>query len=245
MTRNKAIVLASLIVAACIGLVFLLRGPGERVAPAGPAAATERPARMPLPLEKLFAEGRAKAGEPRPAGERQVSSWGVEEAVGELLASEPQLRKFYNLRRKALRTSAEQHEYLAMISDRKMIEDARDGLLAAISRKDVDQVEEVKRLQHIQFLNSALAWADNPERATALTAVSDVVNQDVPSATPKAVIGSVLGDKFDLFQLLVLTDPDRAKALLAGAQGTSRQTVLQLAYQTGVADLPKNTNPQP
>jgi hypothetical protein len=245
MTRNKAIVLASLIIAACVVLLYLWRAPSDRVAPAAPTADAQRPARMPLPLEKLFAEGRAKAGEPPAAGERQASSWGVEDAVGELLASEPGLRKFYNLRRKALRTSAEQHEYLAMISDRKMIEDARDGLLAAISSKAVDQVEEIKRLQHIQFLNSALAWADNPERATALSAVSDVVSQDVPAGTPNAVTGSVLGDKFDLFQLLVLTDPDQAKALLARAQGTTRQTVLQLAWQTGVADLPKNTNPQP
>jgi hypothetical protein len=245
MRRKRSIVLAGLIIVACVGLLLWLRGPSEHVAPPAPAADARRPARMPLPLERLFAEGRAKAGEAPAASERQASSWGVEEAVGELLASEPRLRAFYNLRRKALRTAAEQQEYLALISDREMIEDARDGLLAAISRKDVDQVEEIKRLQHIQFFNSALAWADNPERASALSAVSDVVSQDVPAGTPGAVVGSVLGDKFDLFQLLVLTDPEQAKALLAKAQGTSRQTVLQLAWQTGVADLPKNKNPQP
>ena len=243
MTRKRSIVLAGLIIAAC-GLVWLLRKPNEPVALPAPAAEVKRPARMPLPLERLFAEGRAKAGEPVAPGP-QASTWGVEEAVAELLESEPRLRAFYNLRRKALRTAAEQQEYLALISDRQMIDDARDSLLAAISKREVDQVEEVKRLQHIQFFNSALAWADNPERAKALGAVSDVVNQDVPAGTPQAVVGSVLGDKFDLFQLLVLTDPEQAKALLAKAQGTSRATVLQLAYQTGLADLPKNKNPQP
>jgi hypothetical protein len=245
MTRNRIIALATLTAALVVGLLVLLRRPPAEAPAPAPVAAAPNPTRAPLPLDKLFAEGQAKAGEEPAPGEPAASAWGVEDAVGELLESDPQLRKFYNLRRKALRTSAEQSEYLAMISDAKLIDDAREGLLAATSSKEVDQVEEVKRLQHIQFLNSALAWADNPERTRALNAVSDVVNQDVPGGTPKAVIGSALGDKFDLFQLLVLTDREQAKALLAKAQGTPREKILQLAWQTGVADLPKTQNPQP
>jgi hypothetical protein len=195
-----------------------------------------------LPVDKLMAEARAKAGQaPGP----RATTWSVEEAVGQALDADPQLRKFYNLRRKALRTSAEQQEYLAMISDPKQIDEARDDLLAAVHQPDVEQVEEVRRLQHIQYLNSALAWPDNPARARALGAVSDVISQDVPRDTARPVVGSVLGDKFDLFQLLVMTDREHARALLAQAQGTTRATVLQLAWQTGTADLPAGPKPQP
>jgi hypothetical protein len=66
--------------------------------------------------------------------------------------------------------------------------------------------------------------------------------QQIPSGTPRAVTGSALGDKFDLFQLLMLSDPAHAQALLAQARGTPAEKILQLAWQTGSPDT-KNQIP--
>lgn len=244
MTRNKAIVLAILALVVGGVLVVVLRGSAD----APQVAARPSPPRTPtgrdlLTMKQLMAEGHAKAGDaPDPLAPVTASGPTLEDAVGELLDTDPNLRKFYNLRKKAVRTSAEQQDYLAMISDVKLIAQARKDLLEAIAQQDVDQVEEIKRLQHIQFLNSALAWADNPVRGQALEAVSEVVMQDIPSGAPKSVTGSVLGDKFDLFQLLMLSDPEQAQALLAKARGTRSEKILQLAWQTGTPP-PANTTP--
>ncbi len=235
MTRTQKLVLAMAALVVGGVLVVLLRGSSE--APqvvARPSSPPTAPKRDLLSIGQLMAEGHAKAGDaPDPLQPMSSSSAGLEEAVGELLDTDPDLRKFYNLRKKAVRTSAEQQDYLAMISDVKLIANARKDLLEAISLPDVDQVEEIKRLQHIQFLNSALAWSDNPVRGQALEAVTEVVMQDIPATAPKAVTGSVLGDKFDLFQLLMLSDPSQAQALLAKARGTTSEKILQLAWQTG------------
>lgn len=242
MTRNRVVVIAGSVCALVIAVFLLTRGAHGGAAPTPTATAPVHRDHARLPVDKLMSEARAKAGQ---TSGPEATTWSVEEAVGQALDADPQLRKFYNLRRKALRTAAEQQEYLAMISDAKRIDEARDDLLAAVKQNDVEQVEEVRRLQHIQYLNSALAWPENPERARALGAVTDVINQDVPHDTAKPVVGSVLGDKFDLFQLLVMTDREHARELLNQAQGTTRATVLQLAWQTGNADLPQGHNPQP
>jgi hypothetical protein len=216
-------------------LVVVLRGSSDAPAPLARPSSPPPPAkRNLLTMKQLMAEGHAKAGDaPDPLEPASSSTAGLEEAVGVLLDTDENLRKFYNLRKKAVRTAAEQQDYLAMISDVKLIANARKDLLEAIAQADVDQVEEIKRLQHIQFLNSALAWADNPVRGQALEAVTEVVMQDIPTTAPKSVTGSVLGDKFDLFQLLMLSDPDQAQALLAKARGTTSEKILQLAWQTG------------
>jgi hypothetical protein len=244
MQRNKTIGFAILLVGLC-GVLALLRSGGSKHGPQAPQTATISTERTPtaqrrlFTMNQLFAEGQSKAGIGH-AGKHDaakdtpaMSSPGLDDVVAEMLDSDPQLRKFYNLRRKAVRTSAEQQDYLAMISDAKLIADARKDLLEAVSATDIDQAEELRRLQRIQFLNSALAWEDNPERAKALEAVTTVILADLPSGASKSVTGSVLGDKFDLFQLLMLSEPEQAKTLLAKVQGTPAERILLLAWRTG------------
>jgi hypothetical protein len=184
-------------------------------------------------MNQLYAEAQTKAAaKPEPLDlSKTKSSRGIDDSFSEMLDSDPALRKFYELRRKALRTSVEQEEYLAMISDKQLIADARTDLLAATTSNSLDQEDELKRLQRIQFLNSALAWEDNPERKQAVEAASAVVMADIPASVANDVKGSMLGDKFDLFQLLVVSDPDQAKVLLAKARGTSSEKTLQFAWQ--------------
>lgn len=245
MKRNKTIGFAILAAIGCVVLLVILRGSSEEPRHNAPKAARSPSApnagRNVLSINQLYAEGQAlAAGDAVKADsskiEPQGSTGGLDDTIAEVLAADPELRKFHDLRKKALRTAAEQQDYLAMISNAKLIDDARKDLLAAASADDLDQGEEIERIQHIEFLNSALAWEDNPSRSKALEAVTQVVMADIPAETSKPVAGSVLGDKFDLFQLLMVSDPDQAKALLAQARGTASEKILLLAWQTGSAD---------
>lgn len=183
-----------------------------------------------LSMSQLYAEARDKV-DGVPGGQAVgTSEPTLDAALAELLSTEPELRAFYDLRRKALRTSDEQQAYLALVSDPRLIDGAGADLLSGTARTDFDQQDELRRLQRIEFLNSALAWADNPARERAVQAVSAVLTAEIPRGAPSDVKGSLLGDKFDLFQLLITSDPDRAEALLAKARGTPAEKVLQFAW---------------
>jgi hypothetical protein len=47
----------------------------------------------------------------------------------------------------------------------------------------------------------------------------------------------MLGDKFDLFRILMISDPALAKSLLAKSRGTSLEKILYLGWQTGASGL--------
>lgn len=235
------------------GLAFLLwpdpasQDPSRSQAAAGPAAVNEPAApRKALSLNELYDEGMSKArGGHKAGGSGAPAGGSLDDTLKEALDADPELRKFQGLRRKALRTSAEQQDYLRMISDERLIEEARRDLLAAFTghvtghetshetSHEIDQREELKRLQRIQYLNSALAWADNPKRAAAVDAVTAVLLAEIPAGASKSIKGSVLGDKLDLFQILMLSDPDLAVHLLAKTQGTPLEKIFQLAWASG------------
>lgn len=213
------------------------------------APAAKSPARPPLTMEQLFAEGRAKISEPESkAGDETAappSPSGTPEAPPEptaldreleaTLAADPVLRRFYNLRKKALRSKIEQAEYQALLADESLLQEAKAELAEGYSAEALDQSEELRRLQRIQYLNAALAWTDNPARGVALSSIESLLLAEIPAGLPKAVRGSLMGDKFDLYQHLMLADPERAKALLALASGTGSEKVLELAQRTGVS----------
>ena len=240
MKRKHVIVSATLAVGLCGALPFVLwhgSRSDPQVAPTtAPASPGERVVqRKPLTMDELFTEGRAKAGQEESAGGLMTPGpeVGLDDTMAEVLDSDPKLRKFYDLRQKALRTSVEQQAYFEIVSDEKLIAEAREDLLAGAKSAEVDQGEELKRLQRIQYLNSALAWEDNPQRAAALEAVMAVVLAEIPEGAVQAVKGSTLGDKFDLFQILMMSDRAQAEALLAKARGTALEQILRLAWETG------------
>jgi hypothetical protein len=247
MKQKRALITTSAVAVLGIALAVIASQTATTDEPGGAAPpvanlGAERPF---LPLDDLFAEGSAKiAGDtdgPEGSNPSPEPRSQLDDVLEEVLDSDPQLRKFHNLRQKAVRTSAEQQDYFAMISDPELIAAARKDLLDAFSGADVDQGNELRRLQRIQFMNSALAWADNPERAKALEAVTEVVMAALPERASKAAMGSLLGDKFDLFQILMVSDPSQAQPLLATTRGTRSEKVLQLAWSTGSPRKNNNT----
>lgn len=236
MNRSKAIVLGLMTLVACASLGFVFwpapagdpEGAGAR---RGALARGASPGKQLLTIPELYRAGWAKARPGDAPG--AAADPGLDGRIAELLASDPQLQKFYNLRRKALRTSTEQQDYLGMIADARLIAEARQDLLSAASGLELDQENELRRLQRIQYLNSALAWADNPRRAEVVRTVTDVLLAEVPRAAPSSAKGSMLGDKLDLFQILMMSDRAEAEALLTRARGTPLEKVFELAWSTG------------
>lgn len=249
MKRKQVIVSACLAIGLCGALLFVLwpdsggASQGDRIAADSPAHRQAMQRRL-FTLEELYAEGRARAGQDKLSNivEAPEPVADLDEAMAEVLDSDPQLRKFHDLRRKALRTSVEQQDYLAMIADAKLITEARDDLLAAALYPEVDQGEELKRLQRIQYLNSAVAWDSNPSRALAVETVRAVLLAKIPAGLSKAAKGSTLGDKFDLFQILMVSDPARAESLLEETRGTALEKIFRLAWQTSSSGRKKNNN---
>jgi hypothetical protein len=185
-------------------------------------------------MRQLYAETQAKADTRADSpGPSQVRSGGrINDSIAEVLETDDDLQAFHKLRQKALRSATEQQEYLAMISDKELIMHARRDLLTAMASAKLDQHDELKRLLRIQFLNSALAWRENPERARAVEAASAVIMADLPGDAANDLKGSMLGDKFDLFQLLLDTDLEHAKSLLAEVRGTPSEKILQFAWRS-------------
>lgn len=242
MQRSKATGVGLATVGACAALcVALWLAPAKESSriethPAAKEHSASEPRGL-LTMSELHEEGwgKARPTEPAPAALRPEAESGLDTRIAEVLASDPQLQRFHQLRRKALRTSMEQQDYLDMIADENLLEEARDELLEAGSSLEISQEEELRRLQCIQYLNSALAWRNNPQRAQVIGAVTDVLLTEVPKAASSSAKGSMLGDKLDLFQILMMSDRAQAEALLGRARGTPLEKIFQLAWTTGQA----------
>ena len=157
----------------------------------------------------------------------------LDEIFEEVLSEDPMLRSFHLLREKVIRTAKEKSDYQSMLADKALLTESYNELSAAYINKNLDQGEELRRLMRIQYLNAALDWRDNPSRSIALDAIRQLLLAQFSSSDDRSAVayGSLLGDKFDLFQHLMLSDPQEAERLLAQAKGTSSEKILRLAYE--------------
>lgn len=135
------------------------------------------------------------------------------------------LKKFHNLKAKALRTAAENREYYAILSDVGQIRDAVEDLL----NSEVSQENEVRRVVAVQYLVSAVAWEDNPGRDEALAAVNEVLLTVPGTDLPIAHQQSLYGDKIEMFQYLLGAAPAEAGQIKSAAQGTRMERFLWVA----------------
>lgn len=166
----------------------------------------------PLEIARLVVEAQREEEERIPSTLAQLT-----QAV---LDDNDELAEFHAIRGKALRSRAEQRRYHELLADLSMIESAKEDLLdAAGSDEPLDQEEEIERLVQLKYLRSALDWKENPHRGEVLTAIVEVLFADAPEG-PKDRRGSVLGDKVDLYQHLLISDPDEARRVRQDAVGS-------------------------
>jgi hypothetical protein len=122
---------------AAVGMWLLLRDDSAEhsiiTQAATPGVELTRP--KPFSMTQLYAAAQDKVdGTVSPPVKDITTETTFDEAVAELLRSDPGLREFYELRRKALRTSVEQQAYLDLISDPRLIDEAGAELLAGAAK---------------------------------------------------------------------------------------------------------------
>lgn len=172
-----------------------------------------------LPVHQLIEEAVAQEHDHTPSTVAEISE--------SILEDDPELAEFQTLRGKALRTKDEKRRYQQMLADPARIEAAKEDLLAAVEAgAELVQENEVRRLMQLKYLTSSADWKQNPARDKALNAIMEVVLADLPQDLPSDQRGSVVGDKIDLYQHLLIGDPEQARAIKAEAAGTAVERVL-------------------
>lgn len=248
MNRRLAFYVLAIAVAALAFVSLLESQDGEAAQPVAlvsPGPAT--PVDTLLPLRTVLEEGRQKAHPPRAAatqtaGEVTVTTPDVplptvpgpgsmESAVKDVQRANPQLGEFYSLRTKAIRTSREQRHYHELLADPAMLAAAREDLLSAQrgGQESMTQRAELKRILNIRYMASAANLEDNPNRQNAMAAMADVVMAELPPGLARDARGSLLGDKMELYQYLLLNDRARADDLMMRAKGSRLEPVLRSA----------------
>lgn len=247
---NRRLVLcASALAAAAIAFAYL---PGSQDGEAAQSAALASsgpatPVDPLLPIRAVLEEGRQKAHPPRAdvaqaavqteattpdAAPPMLPRLGsLESAVQDVHRANPQLGTFYSLRTKAIRTSREQRHFRELLADPAMLAAAREDLLSAQrgGQEPMSQRSELERVLHIRYMASAANLEGNPNRQDAMAAMADVVMAELPSGLERDARGSLLGDKMELYQYLLLNDRARADDLMMRAKGSQLEPVLRSA----------------
>jgi hypothetical protein len=91
----------------------------------------------------------------------------------------------------------------------------------------VDLAGNIKRLMKIDYLREALEWKENPERATLIALVSELILTDnFPPGMAMDMRLSLSGNKRELYELLYEMAPDRARAALQASKGTRLEKLI-------------------
>lgn len=196
-----------------------------------------------LPLPTVFEEARHRADNPRDTWSAGSADGSLDGALQRMQENNPKLGKFHTLRSKALRTSDEQQQFLDMMADPAMLAAARGNLLDALQGAASTQEEELERVMQIRFLSSSASWEGNPQRDQAIASMTELVLAELPAGLPSDIRGSLLGDKVELYQYLVLNNPALADELMARVRGTKLEPVLLAArkmIEPANSDVPPN-----
>jgi hypothetical protein len=199
--------------------------PGEGATPVAPGGTGKQL----LPLPAVFEEARHKAENPREAFSAGSEAGSLDGALQRMQEINPRLGRFHTLRSKALRSSEEQQQYLDMLADPTMLAAVRDNLLEALKATEFSQEEELERVMDIRYMSSAVTWEGNPQRDQVVASMTELVLAELPTGLPPEIRGSLLGDKMELYQYLVLNNPTLADELMARVKGSKLEPVLLAA----------------
>jgi hypothetical protein len=214
-------------IALALGLFWIDRSPG---APRASAASETRPCRYPddervpaqrpsalrtplLEVSRLVEEAVLQEEERTPSTMAEITESVLEE--------DPELAEFHRIREKSLRTKAEKQQYHGMLADPVRIHAAKEDLLAGVEAdEDPTQEEEMRRILQLEYLTSAMDWTDNPRGDEVRGAITDVLLAELPTTVTANRRGSVLGDKIDMYQHLLVGHPGQARIVRNEATGT-------------------------
>lgn len=143
-----------------------------------------------------------------------------------VLSNDRPLAAFKYYHHRPLLDEASKARYHTLLSDPAVFASVKHDLLYPEETK-VDLAGNIKRLMKIDYLREALEWKENPERATLIALVAELILTDnLPPGMAMDMRLSLSGNKRELYELLYEIAPDRARATLQAAQGTRLQKLI-------------------
>lgn len=163
--------------------------------------------------------------------------WSPDEVAEALESSEasvaPTLNEFFKVNRKHQRTSEEEAELAALLSDPTQAR-ALAEFLTEKSRKAYTSNDEALRLTAVSFLNAAIGLETNPVRQDAVAAAKTVVlAENIDPNLPRNLKVSLAGDKVELAMQMILFFPESRNQLVASSTGTNHEIIQRASDYVG------------
>lgn len=151
----------------------------------------------------------------------------VNEATKALSKNTNELSRFETLRKKVLLNREEVSEKEKVLSNIKTVQWA-ESYLSAVPENNP---ETKKHFSAIDFLEEAITWKENPIRNEAIGSIENAIKTNQLPQTKKELRNLVVGDKIDLFTVLVQEEPSKARALLTGTDDPWIRDILNYAIK--------------
>lgn len=133
------------------------------------------------------------------------------------------LDNFKSLKQKAIMTREERIDWERLLSNPDLINDAENTLLT-IKPEALTRETQKERFHTLSYLEKALEWSNNPSKQEVIDVVEKVIL--TPLSGDLAVRKNFVGDKMELYAMLLVTAPEKASSILANSRGTSLENIL-------------------
>jgi hypothetical protein len=138
--------------------------------------------------------------------------------------------RFTELSEKALLSTAEQIELERLLSDPKGLRAIEVTLLQNESPSFTKQ-KQIQRFEMLHLLERSLQWADNPLRNDLLLTLERLIEARNTDVDDEVIQRSLVGDKMELYGMLLMADPPRAQMLKEKVAGTKLSPIIEYAEQ--------------
>lgn len=204
---------------------FIMTAPvrGENTPPAPARVAVPERRAVPPPPALLAAPEEVPGEE----GEHGEFTTATDVMKAKLFKTEPELARFDYFREHILLDSNGRKDYEALLADTRMYEQLR-RTLGSSTEAEESLESSIKRLMRIDYLREALAWRQNPAREQLVSTVEGIILAD--SFSPELSLSarrSMAATRMELYEIFADQEPERARALVEAAKGTSLEKLLQ------------------
>lgn len=135
----------------------------------------------------------------------------------------PAYAKYRELKKKTLMTAAEREQFEQALGDPALIASAEATLIN-------DSVEQEARMKAVEYFSQAIRVRDANVRAAVAQAVTKILKLErIKEGMPRELQRSLIGDMAELYRILLVYQPEKAKALLEEAKGTHNYRIFQFA----------------
>jgi hypothetical protein len=221
-STSMRLVIGSIVAGIAAIVVLIMSQSGRPESPAStvaPAATTQGATPAPnLPLQ-----------------DRQLGKVNVpeipEDLLERILKEDKKLGLFMDHYRTILPSEEKRAEFHKLLSDPAMMNAMAEELMSP-GDGHPKQEEYYRRLMQIDYFEAGLSWKDNPQREKLVDLTRDIIAKDNFQAGQDAARREILGgSKMELYTLLYNHDAQKAGELVAQAQGTRLEPLVNWIAQ--------------